>query len=219
MAIKCLIMNKVLGQRLGQNRHSMNVCYYYFYFYYYHYDDSSKAPLPTPPPPPPLKTPRIINTWSLNTHPLASSELLLNRNCAAHPEGPRSSSQGSRVPRLCLRSPISVITRQPFIRRNQSTPRKRRCPLEDTLWKLLGSRSGGRPDGAGSRGGGGVDAESFSGPPTARTIHFLSTSPFATSAFSPEAEVRAPRPEHQQSLQTNQESASDGEDPLPISSF
>lgn len=45
--------------------------------------------------PPPL----LLILWP---HPL-----LLSRNCAAHPEGPHSSSQGRRVPRLCLRSPIS----------------------------------------------------------------------------------------------------------------
>lgn len=95
-------------------------------------------------------------------------------------------------------------------RKKADGPKKRRCPLQDTLQKLLGSSSKGRQ----------VDLA----PPwecrvwtpwAALIIHFLSTSPFAIPSFSPEAEVRAANPEHQQSVQTNQAFASSGGDPLP----
>ena len=53
---------------------------------------------------------------------------------------------------------------------------------------------------------------------TTQIINFLSTSLCATSSSFPETEVRA-HPEHQQSVQTNQESASSRENRLPIANL
>lgn len=103
VAIKLLNISKGLGQYLGpKKKHPMNVGYCYYYIL-----------LPSTISPPPLpKTSQMINTWSVNTHPPASSpsqnaspEPFLYRNSTAPSEGPESSSQGNRAPGLCQRFP------------------------------------------------------------------------------------------------------------------
>lgn len=143
-AIKLLNISKGLGQYLGRKRkktHPVNVskCYYYIF-------------LPSTISPPPLpKTSQMITTWSVNTHPLASSpsqkaspEPHRYRNSAAPSGKPDSSSQGNRAPG-CVRGPCS-----PACERSRGGPsseelhqhrRLRRRPQKDTRGELLGGLS------------------------------------------------------------------------------